>query len=142
MTTYIDAIPTNKKEITKLVEEKNEALYQLGLIYKEQFKNNQRAIANLERLLKEKTDNTLELPINYHLYQLYERVNDRDKASMSKNIIVTKYPKSTFAQLILNPKKKINESKKEDEDYVKYKEIYYLYKENKFQEVVSEIDKV
>ncbi|OSY88869.1 hypothetical protein WH52_04185 [Tenacibaculum holothuriorum] len=141
LATYLDAIPTEKKEIDALVEEKNEALYQLGLIYKEQFKNNERAIANLERLSKEKTDNKLELPINYHLYQLYERENDKNKSDYSKNIIVTKYPKSTFAQIILNPKKKIDESKKEDEDYLKYKEFYYLYKENKFQEVVNEIDK-
>ncbi|CAL2113754.1 tetratricopeptide repeat protein [Tenacibaculum sp. 190130A14a] len=140
LSTYLDAIPTDATEIEKLKIDRNEALYQLGLIYKEQFKNNKKAIQNLERLQKVKKDNELELPINYHLYQLYTRVNDNDKADTSKNIILTKYPETTFAQILLNPEKKIDQEKNEDEDEEKYKELYYLYKESKFEEVVNQID--
>ena len=41
LATYLAVIPSKESEITKLKEDRNEALYQLGLIYKEQFKIDQ-----------------------------------------------------------------------------------------------------
>lgn len=140
LSTYLDAVPTDEKVISDLVQERNDALYQLGLIYKEQFTNATLAIKNLERLREVSTDDKLELPISYHLYQIYKKEGDVAKANEYKNVILQKYPKTSFAQIILNPDKKLVEEKKEDEVLNKYKEIYYLYKDNKFEETVKEID--
>lgn len=140
LSTYLDAIPTDEQVITNLVLERNEALYQLGLIYKEQFINHALAIKNLERLREVSTDDKLELPISYHLYQVYKEQGDIAKSNEYKNIILQKYPETTFAQIIKNPDVKLVEEKKEDEILNKYKEVYYLYKENKFEEAVNEID--
>ncbi len=140
LSTYLDEIPTDQKEIDALFNARNEALYQLGLIYKEQFKNTDLATKNLERLQKLRKDDELELPISYHLYQIYKETKNKDKSNKYKNIILNKYPETSFAQIILNPNKKLTEDKKEDVVLNKYKEIYYLYKENKFEETVSEVD--
>ena len=140
LSTYLDAIPTDEKIITDLVLERNDALYQLGLIYKEQFKNSSLAIKNLERLNEVRTNNKLELPISYHLYQIYKEQNNLTKANEYKNVILQKYPETRFAQIIKNPDAKLLEEKKEDEIFNKYKEIYYIYKENKFEEAVTEVD--
>ncbi|WP_428741629.1 tetratricopeptide repeat protein [Tenacibaculum sp.] len=140
LSTYLDAIPTDEKVITDLVLERNDALYQLGLIYKEQFKNSSLAIKNLERLNEVRTNNQLELPISYHLYQIYKEENNLAKSDEYKNIILQKYPETSFAQIIKNPDTKLVEEKKEDEILNKYKEIYYTYKENKFEEAVTEVD--
>lgn len=140
LSTYLDEIPKDKNIINSLVEERNDALYQLGLIYKEQFVNTDLAIKNLERLQKEQVNKDLELSISYHLYQIYADVNDLENSNLYKNIILDKYPKTTFARIILNPNKKLTEDKKEDVVLNKYKEIYYLYKQDKFEDVVKEID--
>ncbi|CAM1352150.1 type IX secretion system periplasmic lipoprotein PorW/SprE [Tenacibaculum crassostreae] len=140
LSTYLDAIPTDEKVIADLVRERNDALYQLGLIYKEQFTNHALAIKNLERLKAVATDDELELPISYHLYQIYKGQGDIAKANEYKNIILQKYSDTSFAQIIANPDAKLEEGKKEDEILNKYKEIYYLYKENKFEEAVTEVD--
>jgi tetratricopeptide (TPR) repeat protein len=140
LSTYLDEIPTDKNVITKLTKTRNDALYQLGLIYKEQFKNTSLAIKNLERFQKEKLNTDLELSVSYHLYQIYTDVNDVEKSKKYKNIILNKYPKTTFAQVIINPTKKLTTAKKEDVVLNKYKEVYYLYKEKKFEEAVREID--
>ncbi|CAM1334279.1 Protein involved in gliding motility SprE [Tenacibaculum aestuariivivum] len=140
LSTYLDKVPTDEKLIVSLVEKRNDALYQLGLIYKEQFVNNNLAIKNLERLEKEQQNKLLELPISYHLYQIYISVNNVEKATNYKNIILKKYPETTFAKIILNPNEKLKEHKKEDVILNKYKEIYYLYKGNKYEDVVREID--
>ncbi|MGB1042847.1 MAG: tetratricopeptide repeat protein [Tenacibaculum sp.] len=139
LSNYIDKIPTEEKEIASLVEKRNGALYQLGLIYKEQFKNTNLAIKNLERINKVRINDELELPINYHLYQIYSKLNNQAKSNEHKNVILEKYPASSFAYIILNPNKKLSEEKKEDVVLDKYKELYYLYKQNKFEEVVNEV---
>lgn len=141
LSTYIDAIPKESKDIDKLSDDRNEALYQLGLIYKEQFKNSELAIKNLEKLKKLRKDDKMELAISYHLYQIYSQINDQEKANYNKDIVLNKYPETKFAQVIKSPNKKLIENKKEDQVVKKYKEIYYLYKENKFEETVVEIDK-
>ncbi|WP_435261060.1 tetratricopeptide repeat protein [Tenacibaculum sp. nBUS_03] len=141
LTTYLDAIPSDSKDISKLSDDRNEALYQLGLIYKEQFKNSELAIKNLEKLKNLRKDDKMELAICYHLYQIYSEINDPEKANEYKNIVLNKYPETKFAQVIKSPNKKLLENKKEDQIVKKYKEIYYLYKENKFEETVDEIDK-
>lgn len=140
LATYLDEIPTDKKVIANLKEASNNALYQLGLIYKEQFKNTTLAVKNLERLQKEKVNNELELPISYHLYQIYTSIGNQEKANLYKDVILNKYPKTTFAKIILHPNKKLIEDKEEDIVLNKYKEIYYLYKQNKFENVVGQVD--
>lgn len=137
---YISTIPTKKSTIDSLNTERNQALYELGLIYKEQFKNQNLAISRLERLANLKPKTTLILPINWHLYQIYNNLGNAEKAEKHKDIILTKYANTKFAQVILNPNKKIKEDVAINEVENTYKEVYYLYKDNKFDEVVTRIN--
>lgn len=139
LATYLETIPTDKVAIDSLTFQRNDALYQLGLIYKEQFKNPQLAIKNLERLQTVNTDERLNLPINYHLYQIYTELNS-SKANQYKNVILTKYPDTKYAQIIKYPTKKLAQENEVDKVEEAYKEVYYLYKENKFDEVFVKID--
>jgi len=139
---YINKIPTKKVEIDNLQNQRNNALYELGLIYKEQFKNTKLAIKRLERVLPLNTDEELILPINYHLYQLYIKTGNTYKATIHKNVIVTNYAETSFAHNILHPNIAFVAEETTNETENIYKEIYYLYKENKFEKVVKEIDKI
>ncbi|CAM1361796.1 type IX secretion system periplasmic lipoprotein PorW/SprE [Tenacibaculum xiamenense] len=141
LATYLDAIPTKEEDITKLKEDRNDALYQLGLIYKEQFKNTELATSNFERLLSIEGHKQSDLAINYHLYQVYLNANDEEKAKKHKDIVLSQYPDSKFAQIIREPNVKLVEEKKTDEVLNRYKEIYIIYKLNKFEEALVEIDK-
>lgn len=135
--TYLSALPKNKSEIDSLVYHRNEALYQTGIIYKEQFKNLDLSILRLERLLKSKPDKSLILPTTYLLHQVYKEIGSKN-ADKYKNQIIKNYPKTKYAEILLN------KPKKEDEETITitesiYKELYYLYKEDRFDEVVSQI---
>lgn len=139
---YVATIPTDKKEIDSLKTSRNEALFELGLIYKEQFKNASRSISYLERLLSSKPDSTLVLPSNYHLYQLYNDANNA-KAETYKNFILTNYAETQFAQIIAFPEKEIKEEVEELSDTEKfYKQLYYMYKDDRFADVVCEIEQI
>jgi len=135
--TYLSALPKNKSEIDSLAYHRNEALYQTGVIYKEQFKNLDLSILRLERLLKSKPDKSLILPTTYLLHQVYKEIGSNN-ADKYKNQIIENYPKTKYAEILLN------KPKKEDEETITitesiYKELYYLYKEDRFDEVVSQI---
>ena len=137
LNTYLDALPKTKSDIDSLIYNRNEALYQTGLIYKVQFKNVDLAISRLERLLKKNPDKTLILPTKYHLHQLYMALNS-DKALIYKDDIVKDYPTSKFAEILLNKPKKQDDKKISQTEAI-YKELYYIYKDNKFSDVVSQI---
>jgi tetratricopeptide (TPR) repeat protein len=139
LSTYTKTIPSEKREIDSLVSGRNKALFELGLIYKEQFKNIPKAIANLERVLDSEPAKELILPINYHLYQIYE-AQGNSKADTYKNVILTDYKDTPFAKIILNPDKELKEDKKVDEIEELYRIAYNLYKDESFDECTCFID--
>ena len=59
-----------------------------------------------------------------------------------KNKILKEYPNTKFAQIIQFPNKELKEEESLDEVEETYKEIYYLYKENKFEEVELKINEL
>lgn len=140
LATYLKTIPSEQSEIDSLIFDRNQALFELGLIYKEQFKNKVKSVGNLERLLTLNPIEELVLPTNYHLFQLYTEDGDR-KAEMYKNRILKDYADSPFAQIILNPEKEIVSDKKVDEVSDLYKIAYNLYKDESFEEAVCFIEK-
>ncbi|WP_298779627.1 tetratricopeptide repeat protein [uncultured Polaribacter sp.] len=137
---YISSIPTKKETLDTLLIDRNQSLYELGLIYKEQFNNKNLAKLRLERLASLNPKKELILPINWHLYQIYSDLGDTDKATIYKNVIINQYPDTQFAKIILNPNEKITEDVAVDEVEKNYSTMYYLYKAGKFKDVVIMID--
>ena len=141
--TYLSAIPTDEFVIDSLKIYRNQALYELGLIYKEQFKNQNLAKQRLERVASLQPAKELILPINWHLYQIYTNLGDVSQARKHKNVILLEYPETKFAQIIQNPDTEF----KEEEVVIgevenTYKEMYYLYKTDKFEEVIAKTDEI
>ncbi|APZ45757.1 hypothetical protein BW723_05360 [Polaribacter reichenbachii] len=138
--TYLSTIPTEISEIDSLKIDRNQALYELGLIYKEQFKNQKLAKERLVRVASLQPAKELMLPINWHLYEIYTNLGDVSSAEKYKNVILNQYPNTKFAQVIQNPNTKFEEEVAVNEIENTYKEMYYLYKENKFEEVITKVD--
>jgi len=138
---YLKSIPTDVKEIDSIFTERNNSLFELGLIYKEQFKNNELAVNRLERLKPINTNENRTLPIYYNLYQLYLLQENTVESNTYKNYVLNEYPESIQAQIIKFPNKEITEKDTTNEVEELYKEIYYLYTEKEYKEVVNEVDK-
>lgn len=98
---YISQLPKTQKEADSLAKERNFAYYQLGVIYKEKFREHKRAAEKLERLLENQPEERLVLPSMYHLYKIYEII-DTDKAVAMKGRIISQYPDSRYAQILSN----------------------------------------
>ena len=139
ISTYLETVPSSAKELDSLTFDRNTALFELGLIYKEQFKNPPKATRNLERLLASNPDKELILPANYHLYQLY-LLTGNTKAAQYKDFILTSYPDSPFSKIILNPEIELSKEKEVDEDSEVYEIAYKLYKDDFFEDAICFID--
>src|SRR5690606_37161030 len=84
---YMDRVPTDKVLIDSLRSERNFANYQLGLIYKEKFKENLLAAGKLESVLRSDPEERLVIPTKYNLYKIYEEVQSPLASDMRYNII-------------------------------------------------------
>lgn len=132
---YTDQIPSNKVKIDSIKSERDLAYYKLGVIYKEQFKELELATNKLEKLHTFNPSTTILVPSKYHLYKIYSSQNN-DKAVALKNDIVTNYPMSKYARIILNPNELLNtDSKSTPED--EYALAYYDYKNEQYEKAIE-----
>lgn len=132
---YLDKIPSDPKEITLLEEERSNARYQLGLIYKEQFQKYDLAVDKLEKSLANKPIEKQILPAKYHLYKIYE-ITENPKKEQVKQEILTEYPDSKLAQLIANPEELEGDEASDAEKH--YEEVYCDYEFMHYQSVLDQ----
>ncbi|WJS95792.1 gliding motility protein [Flavobacterium johnsoniae] len=131
---YVKQLPTTQSAMDSIGKERNFSYYQLGLIYKEKFKEYKLASDKLEQLLKNNPEEKLVLPSMYNLYKIYQ-ITDPAKAEAMKTEISSKYPESRYAQILNN--KSDDSSSSPDKEYYKW---YKLFEEEKFDEVLANID--
>ena len=98
--TYISLIPNDKKIIDSIIKDRNFAYYQLGLIYKEKFKEYDLAKDRLETLVSFGPEKRLLLPALYNLYKINELEGNSLLASQYKNEITSTYPNSRYAEIL------------------------------------------
>jgi hypothetical protein len=136
--TYLQKIPSELKEIEVLKDDKANALYQLGLIYKEKFQVYPLAANRLEKFLESNAKENLVLPAKYHLSKVYEKMNDSRSVEL-KNQILSQFPESRYAQMLQNTKEtKVNDSIKTPEMH--YEKVYCDYEYEYFDLVFSQCE--
>ena len=135
---YINQLPKSLKAVDSLSRERNFAYYQLGVIYKEKFKEYELAASKLESLLNMNPEERLILPAMYNLFKIYEIINN-DKALAMKKSIIQKYPNSRYAQ-ILNNFSTSNEQFVEEPDVI-YEKLYNLYLQRRYFKVLDQTSK-
>ena len=131
---YEKQLPKTQAAMDSIGIERNFAYYQLGLIYKEKFKEYNLASAKLEQLLQNNPEEKLILPSMYNLYKIYEITNPA-KAEAIKMDISSKYPNSRYAQLLNNTNSEDLASADKE-----YKKWYKLFQEEQFDTVLDNID--
>ncbi|WP_445718633.1 type IX secretion system periplasmic lipoprotein PorW/SprE [Flavobacterium sp.] len=133
---YLSQIPTDQKLLDSLAKDRNFAYYQLGLIYKEKFKEYSLAASRLEQLLKNNPEERLVLPAMYNLYKIYQQIS-ASKAEEMKQRILAQYPNSRYAQILNNPEVEITDN--ENPELV-FNALYKKFENNQIREVLVEVD--
>ena len=133
---YLNQIPTQSQQIDSINKERNFAYYQLGVIYKERFKEYALATAKFEKIIEQQPEEKLVLPTMYNLYKIYQ-ITDSDKAAELKNRIVSQFPNSRYAQ-ILNQTDSDNFNMAGPE--MTYNQLYRAFQEQQFVTVLEKVN--
>ena len=136
---YLKQLPVEKPVIDSINKERNFANYQLGIIYKEKFKENLLAVAKLEKLLNSNPEEKLVLPAMYNLYKLYQ-ITDISKAAAMKNNILAQFPGSRYAEILNNTNPDADALLKSPEGT--YTKWYRLYQQEQYAEVLAAMDQL
>jgi tetratricopeptide (TPR) repeat protein len=135
---YTDKIPKDPQIIDSIGKTRNEAYYQLGLIYKERFKAYPVAADRLEILLGNNPEQKYVVPAKYNLYQIYKEINP-DKAEVVKKEILTQHADSRFAEILRNPEATLTANADSPESV--YNKLYESYKNQDFTTLETELNK-
>ncbi|MDP5081469.1 MAG: hypothetical protein NWP87_02350, partial [Winogradskyella sp.] len=116
-------------------KERNFAYYQLGIIYKEKFKEFELAKTKFEGLLNNNPEERLILPSKYNLYRIYMELGLERKAEAMKSDIVANHADSRYAEILLNPQSEL--SKDENSPQSIYVKLYELFEKEEYAEVIA-----
>ena len=136
--TYIATLPTEQTAIDSIAKERNFAYYQLGIIYKEKFREFELSKSRFEDLLDSSPEERLILPSKYNLYRVYVELGLTRRADAIKADIIASYPDSRYAEILLNPQSEL--SKDENSPEVIYANLYKKFDEQKYAEVIAEAE--
>ena len=134
---YLKQLPTAQTAIDSIAKERNSAYYQLGVTYKEKFKEYELASAKLEQLLKNNPEEKLVLPALYNLFKIYQ-ITDAAKAEAIKSRISAEFPNSRYAQIMNNTNSTVASDDGTPEKV--YNKWYKLYEDQQFSKVLENID--
>nr|WP_314288631.1 tetratricopeptide repeat protein [uncultured Capnocytophaga sp.] len=96
---YISKLPKTETELSKLSVDRNEALFQLGVLYRAKFNEKELAIQRLERVLANNPTSDLEVVTLYELQKNYTDSHN-PKAEDIKARLLTNYANTDYAKLL------------------------------------------
>ena len=134
---YLQQLPKSKDDFETSNAKIKEALYQLGLMYKESLKemalSTNSFITIFHRFPSDEQYASLGL---YNAYINYTEQNNK-KAASTKDILLQKYPNSIYAKMIKNPNYRLQITTKKDSLELNYQEVFTLYQEGLNEEVIE-----
>ena len=137
-----DALPDSEEKIQASNEKIEEAAFELGKIYKFKLEEPENSVKYLEILLKRFPETNNEPEARYYLYQLYKDQGNSSASDLNKNILLDKYPRSSYARRILNPNwyKEIQEN--EAEVKAAYNEAYKSYEYGEHEKASEQLNQI
>ena len=136
---YIEKIPTSKAELDKLKKDRDTASLGMGRMYENFFGNTKLATKTLFDLTDSKPDEETDQQALYNIFVFNQEKNPAE-AEKAKQLILQKYPYTSYAEFVKNPKSKdLNKSSENVEKL--YADAYKLYVTEKYAESSAIIDK-
>jgi len=131
--------PEQKAQANKQIED---ALFELGGLFRDRLENYGKAVERLEDLLQRFPDTEYQLDAYYMLYLSHKQLSNSAKAKLYADKIINEYPNSTYAKLIQDPSyiKEILSDERQLQVY--YEETYNAFSKGQYQIANDRIEKV
>lgn len=136
---YIEKIPTSAEELGRLKKDRDTASLGMGRMYESFFGNTKLATKTLFDLVDNKPEEETDLQALYNIFVFNYEKNPAE-AEKAKQEILAKYPYTSYAEFVKNPKNKdFNKSTADVEKL--YADAYKLYETEKYAESSVIIEK-
>lgn len=135
---YIEKIPTDTDAIAQLVKDRDTASLGLGTMYFDLFSNKPLATETLYDLVDRKPVEKVMLLALYKIFSMNYEDNPQ-AAARAKNILLTDYPYTSYAEFARNPKS-TNFIKSNPKVMSNYKKAFDFYTEENFAESIALIE--
>lgn len=136
---YIEQLPTDIAKLDQLKKDRDTASLGLGVMYQNYFTNTPLATKTLYDLVDVKPEEKVMLQALYEIFAMNYEKNPQ-AADRAKQILLTDYPYSSYAEFARNPKSS-NFVKSSADVEGQYKQAFALYEAEKFGESRDIIDK-
>ena len=135
---YLQQIPRSEEEINEARTSLYDALFESGVIFKDNINEKKLAIRYLERIPDEYPDFERMAETYYQLFMACSRWNENEKAEHYKKLLIENYPDSTMTKNIQRPEFFDNaETRRHKEDSI-YVKAYAHYINEEYDSVEAE----
>ncbi len=137
---YLKDIPLSDSAMQTSDERLENALYNMGLVYRNELKDLKVATATFEEQVSRYPDGSHSLMGYYNLYEIYDQAGNTAKSNAYKNLIIRKYPDDPRAKILANPTyvQELEARQKEILDF--YEKTYQAFQDNQYGDVVKNAD--
>ncbi|SCC28847.1 Tetratricopeptide (TPR) repeat [Chitinophaga costaii] len=134
-------LTTEKLQASRVKQQ--DAMFDLGKIYHDKLEDAQMAIETYDSLLIKYPDHPKKEEVLYSLYIWYGQLNQQDRSNKYKQIILTQYPTSNFANIIQYGNKPADTNAgKIREIAAAYDTAYLQYLTGRYPEALDQISKI
>ncbi|MCD4697980.1 MAG: tetratricopeptide repeat protein [Bacteroidales bacterium] len=134
---YLQNLPFTEDQLAESNSKIEQALFNLGFIYKDKLNDNPKSIESFETLIERFQESEKLLQSYYQLYRLYNLAENTERAEYYKNLIVENYPESDYAKLLLDPDYFKELEAEKNRAMILYSETYDHYESGHFYTVYS-----
>jgi len=136
---YLRQIPFSANAKAQAHSQIADALNTVGFIYYSDLHDFPRSIWAYTELSKRYPDNKDEVSAWFYLYKMHSSRKETAEAERYKNLVLTKYPDSNQAKIILDPEYFIKEFEKGAEAEQLYSKTFDAYKNGQYQRVMMNV---
>ncbi len=133
-------VPLTKEKLNESNNKISKSLFQLGKEYQNLLEDYSAAVDAYQQSLQRFPDSLYAGELYLNLSYCYRKLGDISKADYYKNLLIHKFDKSKFTQLVLHPEA-MEPSKKDPAATKRYEDIYNLFIEGNFEKAVAEKQK-
>ncbi len=128
-------VPQSKAQMDQANEMIMDAMFELGVLYRNNLENFNKSIDILEQLLARYPESKHIPEALYYLHLMQKNQGDVSKAEDYKQQLIRKYPDSVFAKILTDPNF-VNTLNQKERDLVQfYNETYALFNDRQYEEV-------
>jgi len=133
---YLQNIPLTDSMMTKSHEKLADALFNLGVIYRTELRDNDKSVESFEELVKRYPESNFTIDSYFNLYELYNDLNQPAKSRMYKDRLISEFPESPKAKYLSDPEfvKQLEEER--EREYNFYDETYVAYNKAEYRLVI------